>query len=406
MNNKTFQFVKGIWKLFILLALNLITFSYAMFQGGFVSWFLFYSFLPFSLYAVGLALYPIADFTVERKLQKWNYHANEALSMKVTIKRNSFFPLFLILVEDRLPKRLRENNDTVKNITFLCPGFRRTFSFVYQIENLTRGEHHFQGVTISTSDHLGLIEKEKKVNTDDKILVYPAYVDLILGSFENHYEQGRNVSSSRIQKETSMAVGIREYQHGDRYSWINWKASARRNEMITKEFEQRQMDEFFIIMDGEKHPHFEIIVSFTASLGRALLRRKAHVGFLFVGDQKVSLSIQANEVSEMNFFTHLAKCQDNCPVTLDAVLARENLNLHHKKTLILVTARLSTDLVEAAYTLTARKSHVTIYLIKTKEELEGQSQLDMKNMAEARGIRVVCIHEGQFLTDFSEVGTE
>ena len=160
-----------------------------------------------------------------------------------------------------------------------------------------------------------------------------------------------------------MAVGIREYQHGDRYSWINWKASARRNEMITKEYEQHQSDEVFIIMDGEKNPHFEIIVSFTASLGRAILRKKANVGFLFVGDQKVSLAIQANEMSEMSFFTHLAKCRDNSPVSLDVVLATENFILHHKKSLILVTARLSTDLVEAAYTLTSRKSHVTIYLI-------------------------------------------
>jgi len=107
--NNTFQFVKGVWKLFVLFTLNMITFSYAMFQGGFVSWFLFYSFLPFSLYALCLALYPLADFTVERKLQKRNYHANEALNMKVTLKRNFFFPLFFIIVEDCLPETLDKN---------------------------------------------------------------------------------------------------------------------------------------------------------------------------------------------------------------------------------------------------------------------------------------------------------
>ena len=405
MNHKTFQFVRNIWKLFILFSLNLITFSYAMFQGGFVSWFLFYSFLPFSLYALCVAFYPLADFTVDRKLQKWNYHAHEVLSMKVTIRRNTFFPLFFILVEDCLPEGLRENSYKVKNKCILFPGFRRSFSLVYQIENLTRGEHHFHGVTILTSDPLGLIEKRKKINSDEKILVYPAYVELNPRSFENHYESGRNVSSSRIQRETTMAVGIREYQHGDRYSWINWKASARRNEMITKEYEQYQSDEVFIIMDGEKNPHFETIVSFTASLGRALLRKKANVGFLFAGDQKVSLAIQANEVSEMNFFTHLAKCRDNSPVSLDVVLATESFILHHKKTLILVTARLSTDLVEAAYTLTSRKSHVTIYLM-TRKEMERSSQLDMKKIAKARGIRVIEIHEGQFATDYSGVDKE
>ena len=38
---------KKVWKFVILLFLIILTFSYAMFQGGFVSWFLFYSFLPF-----------------------------------------------------------------------------------------------------------------------------------------------------------------------------------------------------------------------------------------------------------------------------------------------------------------------------------------------------------------------
>ena len=401
--NNTFQFVKGIWKLFVLFALNMITFSYAMFQGGFVSWFLFYSFLPFSLYALCLAFYPLADFTVERKLQKRNYHANEALNMKLTFKRNSFFPLLFIIVEDCLPEAWNENGYKEKNKTFLFPGFRRSFSFDFHIENLTRGEHHFQGVTILTSDPLGLIEKKKYMKTDEKILVYPAYEELIPMSFENHYDQGRNVSRNRIQKETSMAVGIREYQPGDRYSWINWKASARRNEMITKEFEQRQSDEVFIIMDGEKNHHFEIIVSFTASLGRAILRKKAHFGFLFVGEQKVSLSIQASEMSEMNFFTYLAKCKDNSPVSLDVVLATENFILHHKKPLILVTAHLSTFLIEAVYRLTARKSNVTIFLIKTREEPETSSELEMKTMAQVRGIRVILIREGQFSSDFAEV---
>ena len=84
-------------------------------------------------------------------------------------------------------------------------------------------------------------------------------------------------------------------------------------------------------------------------------------------------------MSEMKFFTHLAKCKDNSPVSLDVVLGTENFILHHKKSLILVTAHLSTFLIEAAYRLTARKSNVTIFLIKTWEEPETSSELDNEN---------------------------
>ena len=74
---KYFQKFKEVWKLIILLLLILITFSYAMFQGGFVSWFLFYSFLPFALYALGLALYSIKDIKAERVYTKQEFNAGE-----------------------------------------------------------------------------------------------------------------------------------------------------------------------------------------------------------------------------------------------------------------------------------------------------------------------------------------
>ena len=78
-------------------------------------------------------------------------------------------------------------------------------------------------------------------------------------------------------------------------------------------------------------------------------------------------------------FTQLAKCKDNSPVSLDVVLGTENFILHQKKPLILVTAHLSTFLIEAAYRLTARKSNVTIFLIKAREEPETSSELEYEN---------------------------
>src|SRR5699024_7686731 len=54
--------------LFFIVMLLGILFSYAMFQGGFTSWFLFYSFLPILLYPLGLAVYPIRKWDVTREV--------------------------------------------------------------------------------------------------------------------------------------------------------------------------------------------------------------------------------------------------------------------------------------------------------------------------------------------------
>ena len=99
---KIFQSLRKLWKLFSLLLLILITFSYAMFQGGFVSWFLFYSFLPFALYALYVVLFSLQSFTAEREFSKWEYFAHDDITVTITIKRNHAFPLLFIIVEDVL----------------------------------------------------------------------------------------------------------------------------------------------------------------------------------------------------------------------------------------------------------------------------------------------------------------
>ena len=57
-----------------------------------------------------------------------------------------------------------------------------------------------------------------------------------------------------------MVVGIREYQPGDRLSWINWKASAKRNGMVTKEFETGQSTDVLLVMDST--PSFSLKILF------------------------------------------------------------------------------------------------------------------------------------------------
>lgn len=83
--------LKGVWKLIVLFLLILFTFSYAMFQGGFVSWFLFYSFVPFALYALGLSFYSLNGIKVERILPKTEYNAGEQAVITLRISRNQLF---------------------------------------------------------------------------------------------------------------------------------------------------------------------------------------------------------------------------------------------------------------------------------------------------------------------------
>jgi uncharacterized protein (DUF58 family) len=98
---------KKVWKFILLLFLILLTFSYAMFQGGFVSWFLFYSFLPFAIYCFALSFYSLNELEVTRIVPKSDYNTGEPLKVEIVVKRSKSFPLFYLLIEDHLSDSLK-----------------------------------------------------------------------------------------------------------------------------------------------------------------------------------------------------------------------------------------------------------------------------------------------------------
>ncbi|MDR7080314.1 uncharacterized protein (DUF58 family) [Neobacillus niacini] len=394
---------KKVWKFVILLFLILLTFSYAMFQGGFVSWFLFYSFLPFALYCICLSFYSLKELEITRQIPKTDYNAGEPLKVMVNVKRNSRFPIFYFLIEDQMDETLMYSQQKKNSKALVLPGFKKEFSYEYIIDELPRGEHKFHSFLVRTGDILGLVEKEKPHESESKIIVYPAYTELLYRPFETHFDQGMTASRERVQRDTTLAIGIRDYQPGDRFSWINWKATAKRNEIMTKEFEQRQSHDVFIVMDCAPDMHFEGIVSFTASLLRAVLKKGAQTGLLTISRERASFPIKGGENQLQQLFYHLARIEAKSPSSFDKVLETEGMFVQQTVSFLLVTAQLTKPLIEKAGFLGQRKGKITLFLIKGQQEAPSENERSLIALANARNIRVLMVHEGEFASAFSEV---
>lgn len=394
------QKLNRIWKLILLFLLVAIVFSYAMFQGGFVSWFLFYSFLPFALYGLLVAGYPIRDWQVKRKINKYEYNVKEEMHVEIELTRRTFFPIFYVMVEDSFSSTIGERMIGKK---MLMPGFRRSLTFKYTVKELPRGEHVFDQLFLQMGDPLGLIEKEKVIIQVDRILVYPPYEEMVYKPLEHHYEQGMTSSKERVQRDTTMAVGIREYQPGDRFSWINWKASARRNNMMTKEFEQKQSHDIMLVLDCEENKRFESVVSFTASAVRAILKKGAQLGFLSVDTNRTIFSIRGGESQQQLLLYHLAKVRTTKEVTLAEVLDNESSQLQQQATVMLITSKLTRELVDKAGWLTSKRFNIVLFVVTGKNEDLTSGEKTLSAFAIKRGIRVIHVSEGRFKEAFGEV---
>ncbi len=103
---------------------------------------------------------------------------------------------------------------------------------------MPRGKHNFQGIRLQTADLLGLCQKNTLLEATDTIIVFPTFKPLRTKKFESLFS-GTCVSK-RNRTEEKVISGVREYQSGDQLSWINWKATAKANKMMTNEFEEQK----------------------------------------------------------------------------------------------------------------------------------------------------------------------
>lgn len=394
------QMLKQIWKLIVLIIFLAGTFSYAMFQGGFVSWFLFYSFLPFAIFALALAFYPLKGFKVERSFSKTRLSAGEELVVKIKLTRRfPIFPLFYLVIEDVFDSSTRLNlNGSEKIMAF--PWFQKVIEYEYTIENLPRGEHSFHFVRLKTSDLFGFIEKETSYSVPSQILVYPAYENIYYKSFSHHFEQGRISSINSIQRDTTVATGVREYQPGDRFSWINWKATARGNKIMTKEFEQRKSHDVLLIMDCTPSNSFETIVSFTASSIRGMLREGIHTGLLTSDKERGRFPVLGGEKQQQKLFYHLAKVKDNGTTPPDKVLEEESEFLRQNAVLMLVTSQthLTDSLLDKVGYLSVKKGKIIIFSVQD----QGCNHARY-SVSPGKGVKIISVVKDHFADAFSVV---
>ncbi|MEC1550017.1 DUF58 domain-containing protein [Bacillus rugosus] len=393
MKKKLQWFVYG-WKLIVLTLLTAAVFSYAMFQGGFVSWFLFYAFLPFVVYAGLLALYPLRSIQASRQMAKTQLHAGDRLGVSVTLRRKLPFPLVYMVIEDCLPEGVESlNRDEAVAKRLVFPWFKRSMTMSYELARVPRGEHHFHAVRVRTGDVLGLIEKTAFYELEDTLFVYPSFQRLSYQVNERHQEDGVSGSSPVHQHHSAVVASVRNYQPGDRFAALDWKTSARRSQLMTKEFEPSRSKNLFLLMDRSSSEAFEEVVSVTASILHSVLKNGTAAGLASVGKEKTIFPIQEGEHHFKHMLRHLAvaHCDAADPVSryVREEMGKPSVRQADK---VIVMGQFTEDLLNIAETGGGR---VTVILAKEKDAELSQAEDVMIERLKKRQIRVQVMTDGR-----------
>lgn len=383
--------------LFVLFVL-VSTFVFAMFQGGMVSWTIFYIILPFIIYSLLLFFYPMSKMTVERTIRTPHVQNGEKLIVSLSIKRKDRFPLLYTVVSEQWaePEIVVLAGEKLKRLFVF--GFRQEVEWEYEIEKIPRGEHILQGVKVEISDFFGWLRKTKFIEVENMILVYPKMTGIHYVPFNTQYDQGTMASPLNIVKDTTMATGVRNYQSGDRVTWIHWKSFARTQTLMTKEFEDRRSQELFIIMDGRESKMFEELVELTASILKEASSHQADLALMTTGP-KPSLFpfIQSEEQLHMAL-VHLAKIK---PAN-EASLADFGTTFQHGGSIVLITGNPDGPFIQSVLlSVDNVESIICMVVVKRDDPALQRIEEDIR-LAKSKGITVHLLEQKQFSDAFKE----
>jgi uncharacterized protein (DUF58 family) len=164
-----------------------------------------------------------------------------------------------IAVENRYPYPVRVSvTDEIpavfqrRDILFrldLRPGARTAIH--YQLRPVRRGEYRFGQVRLFAATRLGLAERRFTCAQPLTVKVYPSYLMLhryeLLAISNNLTDLG--IKRIRRTGHQTEFEHIKEYVKGDDYRTVNWKASARRHQLMVNTYRDERSQQIYCVID-------------------------------------------------------------------------------------------------------------------------------------------------------------
>lgn len=129
------------------------------------------------------------------------------------------------------------------------------YSFSYLLRPVKRGEYNFGLLRAYVSSPIGLIRRRFNFGSGHTVPVYPSFLQLRkyeLMAISNRLPDAGNRRIRRIGQSLEFEQ-VRNYVQGDDYRKVNWKATARRAELMTNSFIDEKTQHVYCIVDKSRN---------------------------------------------------------------------------------------------------------------------------------------------------------
>lgn len=256
--------------------------------------------------------------------------------------------------------------------------------FEYAVRPVERGEYVFGNLNVYASSPLQFVKRRYKFEKDTMVPVYPSIIQMQQYDFLAISNKLTELGLKKIRRigHTQEFEQIKEYVVGDDFRTINWKATAKKNQLMVNQYQDEKSQPIYSIIDiGRvmKMPFnglklLDYAINSTLAFSNVALKRNDKTGMLTFS-KKV-----ANFVPAVQKLTHLNTIletlynidTDYSDADFGQLYAHAKRKINHRSLLLLYTnfEHPSALKRQLPYLLALAKQHVLVVIFFENTELE------------------------------------
>ncbi|WP_298534497.1 DUF58 domain-containing protein [uncultured Algibacter sp.] len=166
--------------------------------------------------------------------------------IKLNISNNYSYTIHLEII-DEIPEQFQIRDFKLKETI----SYRKSKEIQYHLKPIERGEYHFGSLNVYARSVLNIVAKRFTFNSNDMVPTYPSFLQLkkfeLLNINKNSSEYG--LKKVRRLGHSMEFEQIKDYVLGDDLRTINWKATAKKNQLMVNQFQDEKSQPVYAIID-------------------------------------------------------------------------------------------------------------------------------------------------------------
>ena len=244
--------------------------------------------------------YALHQLETDVTISQTHAFVGETLDLTLKLENRKIIPLTALQVRINLPEILEPSNEPFSKLHESAPEegvvvrstsmrWYERLIWKFQIPLITRGHFQLARVDLKSGDLFGVYRRERSDEAVQTLWVYPEVIPLEKLGLPQLRPQGERRGGQRLFEDPTRLQTIRDYRPGDPLKRVDWKATARRQQLQSRVYDPSSDLIAMVALNVSTLPHawqgyfgdiFERAVSVAASLANDFSQDRVPAGLL------------------------------------------------------------------------------------------------------------------------------